>query len=138
MTHYPVSVEEHVRFADLDSFGHVNNAVYFTFFEQARLAYMRALGLIGEHAATPGDRNFILLETRCRFLKPCFLADRLQVQARVLKLGESSGEMEYRILRGDEPVAEGTGVVVYFDYAAKRKAPLTPELRSRIAELERW
>lgn len=133
-TRFAVSVREKVRFADLDSFGHLNNSVYFTFFEQARVAYMKALDLL--EGAGPKEKSFILLETRCRFLKPCFLDDELDAQARVTRVGDSSAEMEYRIVRGTDVVAEGSGVVVYFDYAASRKATIPQELRDRIARLE--
>ncbi|MBI3890643.1 MAG: acyl-CoA thioesterase [Candidatus Wallbacteria bacterium] len=134
MTHFPVSVLEKVRFADLDSFGHLNNSVYFTFFEQARIAYMKALDMLD--GAGPKGSSFILLETRCRFLKPCFMDDELLAQARVSRLGDSSAEMEYRILRGEEAVAEGSGVVVYYDYATSRKATIPAAMREKVAAIE--
>ena len=120
----------------MDSFGHLNNAVYFTFFEQVRIAYMRALEMLSGHG--PGELNFILLETQCRFLKPCFLGDELTAQASIVRLGDSSCEMAYRLVRGQEPVAEGKGVLVYFDYHAGKKVSIPAELRERIARIEGW
>ncbi len=135
MTCYNVNVTEKVRFADVDAFCHLNNATYFTFFEQARIAYMRELGLVDD-TMQRGTHNFILLETRCRFILPCFLDEQLRAEARVEKVGRTSCEMTYRLVRGSEVVAEGSGVVVYFDYDKGTKAEIPQSMRDRIAEIE--
>lgn len=133
---FPVQVEERIRFRDLDALGHLNNSVYFTFFEQARITYMERLGLLGKGA--PARENFILLETNCRFLIPGKMGDRVTAEARVLDLGNTSVTMEYRLRRGDDVMATGRGVVVYFDYVDRKKVPLPPEMRATIAEIEGW
>lgn len=125
-----------IRFRDLDALGHVNNAVYFTFMEIARVEYFRQIGLLksGEFPAP----FFIIAEATCQFKAPIDLATALVVQARVSRLGNSSFDMEYRFV--DEVsgavLAAGRTVQVTFDYAARRSVPLPAEWRAAISQWE--
>ena len=105
MDGFPVVCEEKVRYGDLDPFGHLNNTVFFQFFEQTRLAYMTRLGLYGANGR--GSQNVILAETSCRFVAEGHYDDRVTCGARVLHLGNRSLEMEHRLERGGALMAEG-------------------------------
>ncbi len=125
-----------IRFRDLDAFGHVNNAVYFTFMEMARVEYFRQLGL-----AKPNEFPspfFIVAEAACQYKAPLQLDTPLSVQVRVNRLGNSSFDMEYRFV--DEfsgaVLATGRTVQVTFDYAASRSVPLPEEWRAAIVQFE--
>ncbi len=125
-----------IRFRDLDAFGHVNNAVYFTFMEMARVAYFTQIGLL-----KPGEFPspfFIIAEATCQFKAPIDMETSLSIQVRINRLGNSSFDMEYRFV--DEVssaiLATGRTVQVTFDYAANRSVPLPDEWRAAITQLE--
>ena len=125
-----------IRFRDLDAFGHVNNAVYFTFMEMARVAYFAQLGLLksGEFPSP----FFIIAEATCQFKAPIDMETPLIIQVRVSRLGNSSFDMEYRFVDdvSGAVLASGRTVQVSFDYAAKRSVPLPDEWRAAIAQFE--
>ena len=125
-----------IRFRDLDAFGHVNNAVYFTFMEMARMEYFTQLGL-----ARPNEFPspfFIVAEAACQFKAPLQLGTPLIVQVRVSRLGNSSFDMEYRFVdeAGGAVLATGRTVQVTFDYTANRSVPLPEEWRAAIVQFE--
>ncbi len=125
-----------IRFRDLDAFGHVNNAVYFTFMEMARVAYFSQIGLLksGEFPSP----FFIIAEATCQFKAPIDMQTSLIVQVRVSRLGRSSFDMEYRFVdeAGGAVLATGRTVQVTFDYTANRSVPLPEEWRAAIVQFE--
>lgn len=138
----PVEVPVQIRWRDLDALGHVNNAVYLSYFELARLAYIRAL--LGEEAAIdarthlPVDFQFILAEVTCRYRSPATLRDRLIVAVWVSQVGHKSFVFEYRIRddRSGRPVAEGCSTQVWYDYAAGQSRPVPVEIVAKMAALQ--
>lgn len=131
--------EVEVRFRDLDAMGHVNNAVYFTYFEVARTGYMRALGHRPPVEISPADLYpFILLDVYCKYLAPAVLAQELNVYLRTSRVGTKSYEFEYLISdRNDgHPLATGSSTQVYYDYRRKKTLPIPDDFRRRIENLE--
>ncbi len=131
---FPLRVPIAVRFRDLDSMGHVNNAVFLTFFENARIAYWRAV---------PGIRSrrnldYILARAECDFRSPVTLEDELVCHIRVASFGRTSFSFEYllRDERSGRTVAEGRTVQVMFDYATRTARPVDEAIRTAIAEFE--
>jgi len=131
---YALGVPIEVRFRDLDSMGHVNNAVYLTYFENARIAYWRAV---------PGVRSrrnldYILARAECVFRSPVTLDDELFGHIRVAAFGRTSFVFEY-LLR-DEPsgrvAAEGRTVQVMFNYATRKAEPIEAAVKAAIEEFE--
>jgi acyl-CoA thioester hydrolase len=125
-----------IRFRDLDAFGHVNNAVYFTFMEMARVEYFTQIGLLksGEFPVP----FFIIAEATCQFKAPVDMETPLVVQVRVSRLGNSSFDMEYRFAHAVSGAVLATGhtVQVVFDYTASRSVPLPADWRVAITQLE--
>lgn len=132
---YPIRVEVPVAWGDMDAFGHVNNTVFFRWFESARIAYLQAIGFAAGGSA--GGVGPILASTACRFRRPVAFPDRVIVGVRAEDVGEDRFTHRYRVVRADtdEVVAEGEGVVVSFDYGAGRRAPIPPEVRERMQRL---
>jgi acyl-CoA thioester hydrolase len=131
---YSLSIPIEVRFRDLDSMGHVNNAVYLTYFENARIAYWRAV---------PGVRSrrnldYILARAECDFRSPVTLDDELFGHIRVAAFGRTSFVFEYllRDERTGRVVAEGRTVQVMFNYATRKAEPLDAAVRAAIEEFE--
>jgi len=131
---YPLAVPIEVRFRDMDSMGHVNNAVFFTYFENARIAYWRAVPAIRSRQAL----DYILARAECDFRSPATVEDALACHIRVASFGRSSFTFEY-LLRDDRSgrvVAEGRTVQALFDYALRKTRPLDTALRAAIEEFE--
>ena len=140
MTHdllagFPVTVDIPVAWGEMDAFGHVNNVVYFRYFETARIAYMRALG---EEFAQNSGVGPILASIGCRFKFPLTFPDTVRVGARVTELGADRFTMLHRAvsLRHGRIAAEGEGVVVTYDYVGGKKAPMPDALRRAVEALE--
>jgi acyl-CoA thioester hydrolase len=133
---FPVIVALPVQWGEMDAYGHVNNAVFFRYFETARIAYLERCGLV---EAYERDRvGAILHSTECRYVRPLYYPDTVLVGARVDGAGEDRFTMRYRLvsLSQDEVSAEASALIVSFDYLAKRKAPLPERVRRLIEELE--
>jgi acyl-CoA thioester hydrolase len=133
---YPVAVELPVVWGEMDSYRHVNNVVYFRYFESARVEYFRRLEWF-EYERVTGVGP-ILAATEARFRKPLTFPDRISVTARVVSMGEDRFTVEHRVIshRLAAVAAEGKGTIVTYDYHQSRKAPIPDELRRRISELE--
>jgi acyl-CoA thioester hydrolase len=150
-----VVTEITVRYRDLDAMGHVNNAVYLTYFEHARFAYftelVRSLGL----EAGPGDPSnprqiafgpfedseFVVAESNVRYRAPAHLGDRLHCSVRVSRISRKTFVFEYVIRAGEsfeagQLVAEGHTVQVFFDPATGRSRTRPEWFVSAIAGLE--
>ena len=123
LEHFPFEVPIQVRFRDLDPMGHVNNAVYGTFFEMGREAFFRKVFAVTE--AT--DFEFILARLEVDYRRPARYDDALVLGLRVSAAGTTSFTFEYLLRCGEEVVAEGRSVQVCFDYAAGKKKPLSAE-----------
>ncbi len=133
---FPVTITLPVVWGEMDAFGHVNNIVYFRYFESARMAYFDEIGY-GEHMERTGVGP-ILARTGCVFRAPLSYPDTIDVGARVSELGEDRFTMGYRVVsqKLGEVAAEGEGRIVNLDYRHQRKAPLPDPVRAAIEQLE--
>jgi acyl-CoA thioester hydrolase len=125
-----------VRYGDLDPQGHVNNASYLTYLEQARIAYVRQFGLW--HTGSFLDLGIILADAHLTFRSAIQFGQSVLVGVRVTRLGNKSLTMEYRLedgLTGQE-LASGSTVLVTYDYHSGRTVPLPPEWRETISKFE--
>jgi len=138
----PVKMAIQIRWRDLDALGHVNNAVYLTYFELARLAYVRAVldedAPIDRRTLLPVDFQFILAEVTCHYRSPATLGDQLVATIWVAQVGRKSFVFEYRI--NDEVsgrlVAEGCSTQVWFDYTANESRSVPAEIVARMEGLQ--
>jgi len=133
---FPVIVEQSVVWGDMDSYSHVNNVVYFRYFENARLEYFRRLGWFDYEDET--GIGPILAATQARFRKPVTYPDTILIAARVSELAEGRFTIEHKIVSRAQGVVvtEGQGTIVTFHYQTGKKVPIPEELRKRIAALE--
>lgn len=128
-----------VRFRDLDGMGHVNNAVYATYFETARIRYMSELARrAATPAANPREQSFILLDLYCRYVDQVSYGERLLVRVRTSEVGTKSFRLSYLITaEGDgRTVAWGSTTQVGFDYASGRTVSLPEAFRRAVTDLE--
>ena len=137
LTGFPVVVRQAVVWGDMDAYQHVNNVVYFRYFENARLEYFRRLDwftLEDETGIGP-----ILASTSARFRRPLTYPDTVLIGARVTAVGEDRFTLEHYLFseRLGTVAAEGQGTVVTYHHGRHEKVPMPDELRRRLTELER-
>jgi len=124
-----------VRFRDIDAFGHVNNAVFFSYVEMARIRYLLdVLEVEADFSTLP----LILARVELDFRSPVFFGDELEVGTRVDRIGRSSISMSHRVTAGPEGhlVADVTTVLVTYDYGSARPIRVPAEWRARMGAFE--
>jgi acyl-CoA thioester hydrolase len=136
LSQFPVVVELDVAWGEMDSYGHVNNVVYFRYFENARIAYLDRVGWSDsklDHGLGP-----ILHSTSARFRKPVTYPDHLLVGARAVDIQSDRVTFELRIVSAklDALVCEGQAIIVSYDYRAGAKVPIPNAIRRAIEEQE--
>ena len=132
---YALAVPIEVRFRDIDSMGHVNNAVYLTYFENARIAYWRVVPGIGSRR----EVDYVVARAECDFRSPVTLEDALACHIRVGSFGRRSFAFEY-LLRDETTgrvVAQGRTVQAMYDHAAGTVKPLDEGLKEAIRVFEK-
>ena len=128
---YPHRVRDIIRFGDLDAQGHVNNAVFSTYFESGRVAMFRnpdlSIGVL--------DATYVLVRQEIDFLAELHWPGEIEIGTALAEFGRSSFVMTQTIFRGDVCAAAGRATLVMLDTATRRARPLTPEAMAR---LEPW
>jgi acyl-CoA thioester hydrolase len=118
---------EHVRFADLDQLGHVNNKAYVTYYETARVSFMAACGLSDGPVA-----GMALVRLEVDYRKEIRFPNTLRLGVRLLRLGNSSISSACAIFDGDICASTSIAVNVRFDAKARASKPFTPEERQAL------
>jgi acyl-CoA thioester hydrolase len=108
---------EHVRFRDLDAMGHINNAVFATYVEQARIEYLASLRVLNGPVYDPGSESMILGRLEIDFRAPgAPEPDAVDIGVRPASVGRKSFTLSYRLEQGGELIAEARTVLVSYDY----------------------
>jgi acyl-CoA thioester hydrolase len=116
---------EAVRFRDLDALGHMNNAVYATFLEQARIAFLQPRGA--------DQSTMILARLEIDFRAPVSEGDEVAIEVRPAGVGTKSFALEYTMRVGERVVAEARSVLVAYDYETASSIAVPSELREALA-----
>lgn len=134
---YHVTVDIPVAWGEMDALGHVNNIMYFRYFETGRAHYLARVGFFAwdsrEVAIGP-----ILASIDCRFRHPLVYPDTITVGVRTVTLGEDRFTVHHRIVsqKAGRVAAEGEGVIVAYDYRQAQKAQVPDAVRQAILTLE--
>lgn len=122
------------RWMDNDSYGHVNNVVYYSYFDTAVNQFLVARGVLDIHADQVVG---LVVDTGCSYFSSISFPDTVHVGVRVAKLGNSSVRYELAIFRNDEqaPAAAGHFVHVYVDRGSNLPVPIPAAVRSVLASL---
>lgn len=116
---------ETVRFRDLDAIGHVNNAVFATFLEQARIAFLEPKGA--------NVANMILARLEIDFRSPAELGETIEISVTPSRVGKKSFDLSYELRAGDRLVAEAKTVLVAYDYERAESVEIPEEWKERLA-----
>jgi acyl-CoA thioester hydrolase len=123
-----------VQWRDMDAFGHVNNSIFFAYFEFARIAWWRGI-LSGDEQYL--DQGPVVVNAQCTFLKPIIYPATLSVVVYAGPPGRSSYENFYQIyLKSEQPIlcAEGSTKIVWVDRKSGRSIPLPAYLREKLPQ----
>jgi acyl-CoA thioester hydrolase len=123
------------RWMDNDAYGHVNNVVYYSWFDTAVNALLVEWGLLDIQA---GRTIGLVVETGCRYFRSVAFPENVEAGVRIAKLGNSSVRWEVGLFTAgrDEPAAAGHFVHVYVDRETRRPAPLPAEWREKLSTLD--
>jgi len=126
-----------VRYGDLDPQGHLNNAKYLTYFEQARMQYFIELDLFSSERSFM-EIGVILAEARVTFHQPVHFGTAVRVGVHTSTLGNKSIQMEQALLNADtgEQLAAGQVVLVAYDYYSAKTIPIPKAWRDKITRYE--
>ena len=132
---YPFIIESAVEWDDMDAFQHVNNKVYFRYFEKIRIEYFEQSGLLGlveEQQLGP-----ILASTQCRFKFPLTYPDEILIGSYLTDLHKDRFLMKYAVysLGHARMAAEGDGAIVCYDYKNARKADIPAEVFAALEQV---
>lgn len=129
--------EIRVRFSETDMYGHMNNTVSFTYFEQARIDYFRHLGLLMPAATDDKVRGIpIVADLQCDYRKQVYFDDVLRIYTKVANVGNSSMDIHYLAKnQNDEICFTGRGTIVQMDPQTGKSVPLLDEEKARLAAL---
>jgi acyl-CoA thioester hydrolase len=134
MNQAAIELELPIRWADMDALGHVNNTVYFTFCESARIAYFGAVELASfSEKETDGPG---LVAANLNFRRQMKYPGTIRVRAKASRIGKKSFNLDYEIrdVADGEVVADGSSVCVWVDYA-ESKAKLLPQALVKAIQL---
>lgn len=130
---YPRFDRIETRWADNDVYGHVNNVVYYAYFDTVINRVLTAAGLDPAQSPVIG----LCVESGCRYVAPATYPEALDAGLRVAKLGRSSVRYEIGIFRAETLCAFGHFVHVFVDRASRRPAPLPEAIRAALEGLVR-
>ncbi|MEW6335669.1 MAG: thioesterase family protein [Thermodesulfobacteriota bacterium] len=134
---YPVIVEFPVAWGEMDAMGHVNNIVYFRYFESARIAYFEKINVMDYMTET--GVGPILAEISCKYKIPLTYPDKVLIGTRVVDIREDRFIMKHLVVSAKhrKAAAEGDGVIVTFDYREGKKVAVPADMKRRILDMEK-
>ncbi len=134
MSSFRFTTSLEIRFRDLDALGHVNNAVYLTYFEIARTRYWKRL--FGLPPAQ--DWGFVMVRTECNYRSPAVLGETIEIAARISSLKNSSFTFEYRLTESSTGrlIADGLSVQACYDMKSHKTVPISEKMRQQVKAFE--
>jgi acyl-CoA thioester hydrolase len=120
------------RWNDNDAYGHINNVVYYAFFDTAVNAYLIQTGCLDIQTSPVIG---LVVETQCQYFKPISYPDVVHAGIRVARLGTSSVRYDIGLFANDDDTAQGHFVHVYTDRATARPVPIPEHVRGVLSKL---
>ena len=136
MTEFPVVLQQQLDWGDMDAFHHINNVVYFRYFENVRMKYFEAIGMIEEVQRT--RIGPILGATECKYLLPLIYPDSITLGATVSKIREKRLSMKYFIYsqKLEKIAAEGSAEIVFVDFTTGRSSLISDTFLAAINNIQ--
>lgn len=140
MQEYNHSIKEVVRFHEVDLLGVCNNAVYFNYFEDARIKYLQDLKTKYElKELLEGNSFFIMAHNNCDYLEPAFLDDELTIFTKIDYIKSSSFGLKHLVYKENTSkiIAKASGVLVHIDISTKSSIPLPQEFYDAVKDYDK-
>ena len=133
---FPLVLSQNLSWSQMDAFQHINNAVYFRYFEDIRIAYFERIKVIEHMNKT--QIGPILASTSCDFRAPLTYPDTIQIATIVEDIESNRFTMKYLVYseRLNKIAAEGEGLIVYYDYQRERSCEIPEVILSSINALQ--
>jgi len=130
---FPHTTRIEVAFRDIDAMGHVNNAVYLSYLETARIKFMTTLQHVGHLRELP----IILAEATVRYLSPALFGETLLIGTGVSRLGNKSFDMLHEIVvENGRLIATARSVLVMYDYTSEQTFPIPDNFRQQLVAMQ--
>ncbi|USQ13908.1 acyl-CoA thioesterase [Legionella lytica] len=128
MTENKITVHEKtfpIAWGDMDALGHVNNARYFDYFQEARIEWLRELKIKMTEQMGP-----VVVHVACTYLKPVVYPATVTLRSRIYNMGNSSMMMDHDLYQDEVLMAQGSCKVVWVDYTKNKSVPLPDSIRT--------
>ncbi|MBA2652313.1 MAG: acyl-CoA thioesterase [Tatlockia sp.] len=117
-----------IEWGDMDALGHVNNARYFDYFQQARIEWLQSIQFDMQQSTGP-----VVVHVACTFLKPIIYPATLRLTSALHSPGRSSISIDHEIYQGETLMTQGTSKIVWVDYLQNKSVPLPEGIRILLA-----
>ncbi|MCE3045053.1 thioesterase family protein [Legionella sp. 16cNR16C] len=114
-----------IVWGDMDALGHVNNARYFDYFQEARIEWLATLNIDLKQNTGP-----VVIHTACTYLKPVIYPATLVLDSSIHSIGRSSFVIDHDLFQNEELMAQGISKVVWVDYKLNKSIPIPDEVRN--------
>jgi acyl-CoA thioester hydrolase len=132
---FNIKVDIPIAWGDMDAFRHVNNTLFFRYFETARIKYFEKAGFL--ETMEKNSIGPILASISAKFIKPLFYPDTVTVGSRVTSIEPTQFMMEYIIESKSKGIAAlGESKMVVYDYKSSRRTALPDIVRNKIREID--
>lgn len=119
-----------VRFSETDMFGHLNNTVPFTYFEEARIEYLNSMGFMADWSSSESDVIPVVADLQCDYIQQVFFNDHLTIHVKAARVGNSSVDIHYLGTKQDGSVClTGRGTLVQVSRATGKPIPWAEEMK---------
>lgn len=132
---FTFSISISVRFSETDMFGHLNNIVPFTYFEEARIAFFEKIGFMQEWLNKEEEAIVVVANQQCDYVKQIYFAERLQVYIKVQSIGTSSADLHYMVKNeAGEICLTARGTIVQASKVTGKGLPWPAEWREKLLQ----
>lgn len=114
-----------IAWGDMDALGHVNNARYFEYFQEARIEWLRDLNIVMTNKIGP-----VVINVACTFFKPVVYPATVTLKSSIHSIGNSSMVMNHDLYQGETLMAHGECKIVWVDYTLNKSVPLPDIMRT--------
>ncbi|WP_044340480.1 MULTISPECIES: acyl-CoA thioesterase [Rossellomorea] len=130
---FSFSIHINVRFSETDMFGHMNNTIPFTYFEEARIEFFKHKGFMQNWVKPDHETIPVVADLQCDFLKQVFFDEQLKVCVKANSVGNSSVDLHYMGLNEKEEVCfTGRGTMVQISKLTGKGVPWTEEMKAKL------
>lgn len=116
-----------IAWGDMDALGHVNNARYFDYFQEARIRWLETIGLDLQQDIGP-----VVVHIACTYLKPIIYPATLSLKSKLHSLGRTSMMMDHDLYQNNQLMAQGTCKIVWIDYRRNQPIPFPEKIRNLV------